>query len=761
MRKKLNRLSVFFPLFNEEGNVIPLVEKALLEIPNLTNEYEIILVNDGSTDATLKIALEIAEKNERVKVVSQENRGYGGALKTGFDIAKYEWVFYSDGDLQFELGELQKLIEHTEENDLIIGYRKSRAEGFKRELITWLLKVWNKLSFDFPSFIKDTDCAFKLIKKEVLNKVLPLQSNGGLISTELLLKAYNLDFKFAQVPVTHKKRQYGNSTGDSSTVIKKAVRETVHLLNIFPERKKFLMLNFAWFGVLLLLFPVALRVNYMQNDEYTHYRMVAQFLNFDFTLDPYLGSTFYTQGLLGMVFANLFGIGSMPVLTLLISIGAVWLLSIILYTFFEVKVLPSFLTGLFIFVNPLFLYSSWGFMSENYFIFFLAASLWSYYSFARKPTRRKFIITNLLFFLSYGVRQFGLFTPLAASLDLFYKRKYKWSFVQFAVFIFFVLFHFFVFPQTPQMYDGRLSLSNLNDVDGVVTRIYIFGIYISVFLAPFIVSFIYRTIRKNPKIFVMILLSVFLFWFFEKKFEPENIKFTLRTREGETNYEVVSPKFPYLENIFTRKGVFEDNLPGDKYIFPGYFDLFGVLELSGKWLFVLFLAFVFVNLKKIEKMTLFYSLIFIGILLISPRLFDRYLLPVVISGLIMIVSLMKFSSERFSMTVLIFTLVFWLFLGYQFTADFMLVNRYIWSESQKISETENVPKNKISADHSWRQLYPNESRDRIYHFTYKAFDRAKEGSNYSLVSSFKIDYPFNFYKDSFVYLYFNKGAVDD
>ncbi|OGC50049.1 hypothetical protein A3A69_01610 [candidate division WWE3 bacterium RIFCSPLOWO2_01_FULL_37_15] len=303
MHKKLKSLSVFFPLYNEESNVIPLVEKALEEIPHLANEYEIILINDGSTDATLKIALEIAEKNERIKVVSQENRGYGGALKTGFYTAKYEWVFYSDGDLQFELGEIQKLIEHTEENDLIIGYRKSRAEGFKRELITWLLKIWNKVFFDFPGFIKDTDCAFKLIKKEVLNKVMPLQSNGGLISTELLLKAYNSGFKFAQVPVTHKKRLYGNSTGDSLAVIKKAVKETVQLLNLFPKRKKFLMLNFAWFVVLLLLFPVALSINYMQNDEYTHYRMVAQFLNLDFTLDPYLGSTTHelVESLIGKI----------------------------------------------------------------------------------------------------------------------------------------------------------------------------------------------------------------------------------------------------------------------------------------------------------------------------------------------------------------------------------------------------------------------------------------------------------------------------
>lgn len=253
MIRQLSSLSVFFPLYNEEESVQILVKNALAVIPQLAKKYEIILVNDGSTDNTLAIAQNISKIHSSVRVVSQKNMGYGGALKTGFKEAKYQWVFFSDGDLQFDISELERFIQYSKKFDLVIGYRKTRAEGFKRLAIAKLLKIWNLFFFGFPLSIKDADCAFKLIRKKILNNLAPLKSNGGLISTEFLLKAILGDYKIKQLPVTHKKRLHGISTGDSAKVIKTAIIETWELLKLFPKRMAFLIVGAAIFTLLIIL----------------------------------------------------------------------------------------------------------------------------------------------------------------------------------------------------------------------------------------------------------------------------------------------------------------------------------------------------------------------------------------------------------------------------------------------------------------------------------------------------------------------------
>lgn len=757
MTKKLNSLSVFFPLYNEEKNIKLLVKEAMEQIPLIAKDYEIILVNDGSIDGTQKVAEELATKNKCLRVINQENKGYGGALQTGFREAKKEWVFFSDGDLQFNLSELASFIEHTATNDLIIGYRKTRADGFKRLLITWLLKIWNRFFFDFPPNIRDIDCAFKLIKGKSLKKISPLVLDGGLVSTELLLRAYRAGLRVKQLPVTHKSRLFGQSSGDSAGVIMKAVRETITLLNVFPDRKEFIGLIISWGLIALLLLPVALQINYMQNDEYTHYRLVEQFLKYDLRLDPYIGATFYVQGFVATLFAFIFGSEAIPVLTLLFSVGTAFIVSVILHKFFNFRFLLAISSGLLVFTSPLFLYSTWGFMSENYFMFFFVASLYFYFNFIKNS--KSFLSANILAFLSYGVRQFGLFLPFAASLALLYKKRYKWAFIQFFVSLFFLLYHFKIFPQTPQMYDSRLNFSNFRDFDGILTRVYIFGIYIALFLAPFVVSFIYSVVKKDPKKLLLLLLVPLLFIVVEKKFEPETIIFTARTREGLYTKESIAIEFPYLGNIFTRKGFYEDNLPGDKYNFPGYFDLFNAMGVFGKWLFLSLIVYGISSFKNLNKLALFYSLVFIGVLCVSPKVFDRYLLPLIVTGLFLLAPLVK--PTKFTYVVTLSALVFWFFLGYQFTADSIYVNKYIWSQAEKISVENDVSKNKISADHSWRQLYPNTSKNRIYTFTYKNFGESERSSNYSLVSTHTIKYPLSFYKTPIVYLYFNSGAVID
>lgn len=226
---KLSELSAFFPLYNEEANVVSLVEHAQAVLPHVAKKYEIILVNDGSTDATAGLCEKMAEKYPEVRVVHQKNKGYGGALKTGFRAAQYEWIFFSDGDLQFDLNELAQFVPFTLLHDLVLGYRISRAEGFKRALFAKMLKVWNRLFLAFPLRIKDIDCAFKLVHRRVLQSIEPLQCDGAMISTEFLIKSYQRGISFTQLGVTHYKRAAGSATGSDFGVIKRAVLETVQL----------------------------------------------------------------------------------------------------------------------------------------------------------------------------------------------------------------------------------------------------------------------------------------------------------------------------------------------------------------------------------------------------------------------------------------------------------------------------------------------------------------------------------------------------
>jgi len=239
--QKLPSLSVFFPAYNEEGNIEAVLKQALSVLPRVARKFEVIVIDDGSTDATLHFARKTAERynakngessgyaDPLIRVIHQENKGYGGAVKRGLAEARFEWVFFSDADRQFDLSELKNFIEPTQTNDLVIGYRKNRAEGWKRRMLAVALKIWNKIFLGFPLAIRDIDCAFKLIHRRVLDEVLPLLSDGAMVSTELLFKAHRLGFAYRQIGVNHYERVEGSSTGSNPLVIAQAVIDTFSL----------------------------------------------------------------------------------------------------------------------------------------------------------------------------------------------------------------------------------------------------------------------------------------------------------------------------------------------------------------------------------------------------------------------------------------------------------------------------------------------------------------------------------------------------
>ena len=200
-------ISVFFPCYNEQENVGRTVEKALVLLEKLEADFELIIVNDGSSDRTGQIADEIAGANDRVKVVHhQRNLGYGAALQSGFKSSTKELVFYTDGDGQFDIEEMPSLLPLMEQYDIVSCYRLNRQDNLIRRINGW---CWTKLvCLLFGMKIRDIDCAFKLYKREIFDNI-KLTSTGALIDAEILARAIRKGYRVTQKGVHHYPRAAG------------------------------------------------------------------------------------------------------------------------------------------------------------------------------------------------------------------------------------------------------------------------------------------------------------------------------------------------------------------------------------------------------------------------------------------------------------------------------------------------------------------------------------------------------------------------
>ncbi len=220
-------ISVFFPCYDEQENVGRTVEKAIMVLEKLNADFDVTIVDDGSSDDTGRIADEIAGRDDRVKVVHhRHNLGYGAALRSGFEAATKELVFYTDGDGQFDMSEMPPLLELMDQYDIVSGYRLDRKDSVMRKINGW---CWTKLvCLLFGLKIRDIDCAFKLYKREIFDNM-ELSSTGALIDTEILARAARKDYRITQKGVHHYPRTAGEQSGANLRVILRAFGELFSL----------------------------------------------------------------------------------------------------------------------------------------------------------------------------------------------------------------------------------------------------------------------------------------------------------------------------------------------------------------------------------------------------------------------------------------------------------------------------------------------------------------------------------------------------
>ena len=227
MTDRLAHLSYFFPAHNEEANVRGLVDEALETLPAIAETFEIVIVDDGSRDATGTIADELAAAHPGVvrAVHHPTNLGYGSALLSGFRAARHEFVAFTDGDRQFRVADLARLTERLAEPDqpdAVVGYRIKRADPLVRTLYARAYRVANFIWFGLR--IRDVDCACKLFRREALAGI-AIESGGAFFSAELLIKLRAAGRTLVEVGVPHHPRTAGSPTGAKPSVVLRAVRD--------------------------------------------------------------------------------------------------------------------------------------------------------------------------------------------------------------------------------------------------------------------------------------------------------------------------------------------------------------------------------------------------------------------------------------------------------------------------------------------------------------------------------------------------------
>jgi glycosyltransferase involved in cell wall biosynthesis len=223
-KRKLKGISAVFPAYNDGGTIPSMVLTALIALRQVTDDFEIIVVNDGSRDYTKQVLEEMALRYPELRIIHHlVNCGYGAVLRTGFSAATKEWVFYTDGDAQYNPLELTRLVDALSDGiDVVNGYKISRSDSIFRTIGGRLYHHFVRIVFGFR--LRDVDCDFRLIRRKIFDTV-PLESDSGTICVEMVKKFQDAGFVFAEVPVHHYPRPYGASQFFSLHHILRTIRK--------------------------------------------------------------------------------------------------------------------------------------------------------------------------------------------------------------------------------------------------------------------------------------------------------------------------------------------------------------------------------------------------------------------------------------------------------------------------------------------------------------------------------------------------------
>jgi len=222
----LPAISLVLPALNEAANIRATIQDCEETLAHVARDYEIIVVDNGSTDNTAEVVREVQQHNPHVKLIYQPVRGYGSAIWAGLTSASMEIVGWRDADTQYRTADLHRMLPALAQYDVVVGHRTERKDPPHRLLYARVWNLANRLLFGF--IVHDMDCGFKIFRREVV-ETLRLKATGAVFNIEFLVQAKRAGFKVGEVPITHLPRAAGQNTGGNIRVIFRALRELVRL----------------------------------------------------------------------------------------------------------------------------------------------------------------------------------------------------------------------------------------------------------------------------------------------------------------------------------------------------------------------------------------------------------------------------------------------------------------------------------------------------------------------------------------------------
>lgn len=513
---------------------------------------------------------------------------------------------------------------------------------------------------------------------------------------------------------------------------------------IFSFLKKHISLHEIIFIVLLVLFlPLISKVNFMQNDDWNRTTSIVRFLSGDTSLLQVTSTTFYTQGILGFLFSMIFGWKKLPYLTFIISVLNFYMFAKILSDHFNQSKIKSSIISLVFFFTPLHIYSSIGFMTENYTMFFMLVAIYYLQSYEKNGQKKDFLIFNLAGILSFFTKQNGIIINFAYIPYLILKKRYKEALIQVLIIGLLFSYYFFLFPRTEGMLDKGFIYKNFSDWKYAYSLIYGIILVSFSFVLPFVFNFVYEVIVKNKKkllpLLIIFVSAGILFFVLNKYFGP-----------GKISWE----EYPYFENTFERTGFFPRSIMGTKYYFKWNYDIFRYWDLGSKIILAMFVPALLLSKKKVINI---YSISAVGYLILmvfTEVFFDRYILPLIPILILFFISLYDEvrNTGFIKNLVLVGFFVMTMFVSVQMANDFVVSNNYVWGRSESLVKEGIKPKN-IKATMAWNKLYGLNDKPEFF-FSFSSPEIEPDYlKNYSLFEEKKLGFSGSAFVDPVIYLY--------
>ena len=487
----------------------------------------------------------------------------------------------------------------------------------------------------------------------------------------------------------------------------------------------------------LALIPLYSFVNFYQNDDWNRNSTIIRFLNFDFRLLDVTATTFYTQGLMGVFWAAIFGVKKLPFLTLLVSVANFYLFWSILKELKVFKDLTNFLLSIIFFFNVFHIYSSIGFMTENYLLFFTLLSLLFFYKFQNNLNFKNLHFSNIFSILAFYAKQNALVVPVGIAIYFLINKKYQEFKIQ-LLYIFGTLASYYLFfPRTSEMKDKDFNFNNLLNLNYDFSLIYGILIYLSFFSLPLIFNLIWQEIQtKNiKKIHLITLISTFFFFGGNYLFKP-----------GFISWE----EFPYFENTFERTGFLPRTVDGTKYQFKYNFDLYTYIDLFSKIALSLFISFFILNFKKFNEAVSFVTFVNFGLMLFVSIFFDRYIL-IFVPLVYLLISKFLQETKLLQVSLSIFA-IFTIYFSYLLSSDFIYTHNYIWAKSEELVSSSKAFTNEINSTGAWNRNFKSSSSKYIF-----SYDSPKTNKDlivsHNLIETKEIDFKGNLFINPKIYLY--------